>query len=1096
MPNIRKSQSHAAANANAEKADPVGFEQRREEFVQRMVTEGLAKLEDKLKTRKGKRVFRDEVKFQKGLHKEACALRSVVATKHRHELMLLETAVKAARTLQWKGFVEAARPLRRKLGGRALQVMWWAMNTSERKAIQITDLQKWVKGKSRLNNELAIRLRAKLAMFSDLIHQIRTKARHVYRDGDPRFKTYCLEALMLDYSAMEDQSSKDQAEEEAEKARSKKSAARPRSHSLPDLDIAGSGNEDDDSILTATVQLKGAGLSHTYKQLLNKKQQSAWKLQHARTADMHVGENLTVQIGARSFLATVPDVPLGGMFDITIPDWMRGYLADQEESDFMASCRAARHASPLRGVDGDRKQLLIDIASPRSAARKGYTVKKAGFTDSMLDVILMEEENATASAACAVASTESTTRRYPPQNRGDTKEGELKKQGATLGLWHTRYFRLHVHFLTYWKSKAAYQRAQVDTPAKSASAENSAEGSEVVAAVNTKIKRKHSNKKDKLKTAEEVLGRGLDNANSPFSGNSFYAQPDKLEPGCEHATVSDLQATYAATVTPEACFDLHLLQSAVVERTDIVLTFTTTCNASVVRRLRAASHASALSWQEAIYQHYTWYCTSKETELLAFMDMAQAATQAKRTRDSEAAAVVNRTTTDLETAEDDEGICPTSEISTATKSRRVIRRTKTGTDQGLLDRVAPIRIANTAAAAAAAAKNKIADTPRTYSRRMKATLTSHEEAEARRRRKRDELLAEIESTGGETGKRSSQRVHRARSRSRVGVRSRNNSNDSNASASTAAIADDADVVGLEAPDTPPPSFGASGFGSPCEEGVSPSARKARPKSTSLFRLALSGASAALPPPPCDFGALESDEEEQQDQNKSSNFFLRRSPPPHLREPGPHKTTPRPTRALRFKAGAAGVGMAQRAGSPKRGRALLSGGSRIADGSMSPHKRVLAGARRPGWAQVPPPPPAASPKGRAPMSPLPQRGLEKQPRFRSNSPVNEVNELAKTSPPRFEEGAENELPVPAPTTEVDALPVVPQRRSRSQSRPRPPSTRRPPSKPHPKHSSPNAVPSTCADKSPASVCDGATDLNLARKARRSQHRQRRSVRVVF
>ncbi len=70
------------------------------------------------------------------------------------------------------------------------------MNTAERTEVQVTDLRKWLKGKSRLNNELAIRLRAKLAMFSDLIQQIREKARLVYRDGDARFKTYSLEKLM------------------------------------------------------------------------------------------------------------------------------------------------------------------------------------------------------------------------------------------------------------------------------------------------------------------------------------------------------------------------------------------------------------------------------------------------------------------------------------------------------------------------------------------------------------------------------------------------------------------------------------------------------------------------------------------------------------------------------------------------------------------------------------------------------------------------------------------------------------------------------------------------------------------------------------
>ena len=79
---------------------------------------------------------------------------------------------------------------------RAVQVMWWAMNSSERTQIQVTDFRKWLKGKSRLNNELSIRLRAKLAMFSDLIQQIRDKARVVYRDNDPRFLTYCLETLM------------------------------------------------------------------------------------------------------------------------------------------------------------------------------------------------------------------------------------------------------------------------------------------------------------------------------------------------------------------------------------------------------------------------------------------------------------------------------------------------------------------------------------------------------------------------------------------------------------------------------------------------------------------------------------------------------------------------------------------------------------------------------------------------------------------------------------------------------------------------------------------------------------------------------------
>ena len=145
MPRIRKSMSHKAADAAAKATDPAGFEKRREEFVERMVKEGHAKLEAKLETHRGKKVFKDEVKFQKGLHKEAVALRLVVAKKHQRALMLLETALKAARVMRWKDFVGAAKPLRRKLGGRALQVMWWAMNTQERSEIQVTDLHKWMK---------------------------------------------------------------------------------------------------------------------------------------------------------------------------------------------------------------------------------------------------------------------------------------------------------------------------------------------------------------------------------------------------------------------------------------------------------------------------------------------------------------------------------------------------------------------------------------------------------------------------------------------------------------------------------------------------------------------------------------------------------------------------------------------------------------------------------------------------------------------------------------------------------------------------------------------------------------------------------------
>ena len=63
-------------SAHGKRKESLGFEQRREEFIQRMVTEALAKLEKKLKTREGKKVFREEVVFQKNLHKEAITLKS------------------------------------------------------------------------------------------------------------------------------------------------------------------------------------------------------------------------------------------------------------------------------------------------------------------------------------------------------------------------------------------------------------------------------------------------------------------------------------------------------------------------------------------------------------------------------------------------------------------------------------------------------------------------------------------------------------------------------------------------------------------------------------------------------------------------------------------------------------------------------------------------------------------------------------------------------------------------------------------------------------------------------------------------------------
>ena len=47
----------------------------------------------------------------------------------------------------------------------------------------------------------------------------------------------------------------------------------------------------------------------------------------------------------------------------------------------------------------------------------------------MLDVILMDDKPCNSSAAV---------------KEGQPKEGNLKKQGTKLGLWHTRYFRLHV----------------------------------------------------------------------------------------------------------------------------------------------------------------------------------------------------------------------------------------------------------------------------------------------------------------------------------------------------------------------------------------------------------------------------------------------------------------------------------------------------------------------------------------------------------------------------------------------------------------------------------------------------------------------------
>ena len=937
MPANLKSKAHAASDEAAFKADPEGFERRREEFVQRMIAEGLAKLEEKLKTRKGKRVFRDEVRFQKGLHKEATKLRSLVSLQYRRELMLLETAVKAARTIDWTEFVKAARPLRKKLGGRAIQVMWWAMNTSERTEIQITDLNKWLKGKSRLNNELAIRLRAKLAMFSDLIHQIRDKARVVYRDGDPRFQTYCLEALMVDYSAME-QRATDAAGANANFTADTVEGLPKRLSSSSLKNAIGDQLERENvnrNVLTAKVQVTGRNVSHAYQQVLNSSQ-NTWKLQQVRTADIDIGEKLTVQIGARSYLAEVPDVPVGSLFDMNVPGWMRAYLIDQEESDFMASARAAKHSSPAI-------KRSTSVGAPKKLQR-GYSVKKGGYTDSMMDVILMDDES---------AATTAVTVEDEDVSEANTKEGNLKKQGATLGLWHTRYFRLHVHFLAYWKTKSAYLRGQ-------GQADSTGKGP--YSSPGKPKKKKSFNKKNKSKTVDEV------------------------QPSCEHKTITDLQASNANTVTPEACFDLHLLQSAVVESEDIVLTFTTTGNESIVRRLRAPSYASALSWQEAIYQHYTWYCTNKETELLAFMDMAQ---QNKRHNGTDLNRELEETIT-RPRCQSTDGI-----LGVVTKSRRAHYR-----NRGVADRVR--------------------DSPRSHGNRMKSTMASREEAKTRREQRK---AAAQSVSANKTVKRTSSE----------------------------------DTFSM--PQTPP-----------VRRAHRP--RAARPGSESSC--ASDGSDTAAPPPPPSRADIIPAPEQQQPRSRPNALFrlaLKAAGSQNKRLSGRHfqrPDTPPPSRDLRRRA----VNT-----SNKYLRKPNPSGA-----PLSPHQRILVGARRPGWAHQNdgmPPPPAHSPrsphKGRAPMSPLTQRGQTKQRRF-GGTPDSVTKSTSFENSQLDRKDSENDCPLPpsSPTTDL-----------RIKQRPRSINVA-PPPVPHPKHSRSGSEDSIGSQRSQNS--------NGSRSSRRLT--KKRSVRVYF
>lgn len=880
MAHVRKSKSHSEADDKARKADPVGYEERKEEFVQRMVTEGLAKLEDKLRTRHGKKVFRDEVKFQKNLHKEAMALKTKMIQEHRHELRLIETAVVANGSIDWKTFVSAARPLRKKVGGRGIQVMWWAMNTAERTEVQVTDLRKWLKGKSRLNNELAIRLRAKLAMFSDLIQQIREKARLVYRDGDARFKTYSLEKLMEDYSNMADNCA---ATLHASPA--KASASDKEANKATKRELTKSTN-----LLTVKVHVTGKHMAHVYDQTFDLQSKQPWFLRQNRGTSA-IGEPLTVQIGARSFLAYVPDGDDNRVFDIEIPAWMRTYLADQEANDFLASTRARRNSLHAPKLGSRKHTNHNNEAADGSSNRAGHSVKSNnGFADSMLDVILGTPSSSPDASPGKLA------------NEVKVFEGNLLKQGAKFGLWHPRYFRLHVHFLAYWHSKSAYIRG--------------------------------------VKSARNTPSHHVSSPGDEWKPPSNLAQQLGSEGPTRHSNITELQASHDATAAPEACFDLHLLQSAVVERQDIVLTFTAIGNGSVVRRLRAPSHANALAWQEAIYQHYTWYCTNRETELLAFMNTAQHKSRQRKNADDGRGALARETFDGIARPRSNSSDCLLKAI---VKSRREVHRKH--------DLAARVK-----------------DTPRSHGRRMKSSMTTREAAQQWRRQRKDQETAVAAATA-------------------MAALARTQTHPSSGSSSQVRPGDRPALFNAPSSEQPPPDVSDSD--SDDEQPVLPppaSNEETSVQHRSVDKLGV-----------CPLDTALRTAKKQQNEPKQN---VPSTPPPAF-------SPATKTRVIMAAPTAYGDGYSPRG----------SADSPHGQYAMSPHKRVMAGLRRPGWARtrypqleqqlelggesdeeqgsgedsswMPPPPPFSddlldsprSPrKGRVPMSPLQQRGPSKHARF--------------------------------------------------------------------------------------------------------------------
>ncbi len=91
------------------------------------------------------------------------------------------------------------------------------------------------------------------------------------------------------------------------------------------------------NLLTVKVHITGKHMAHVYDQTFDLRSKQPWFLRQNRGTSA-IGEPLTVQIGARSFLAYVPDGDDNRVFDIEIPAWMRTYLADQVYFTFELCC--------------------------------------------------------------------------------------------------------------------------------------------------------------------------------------------------------------------------------------------------------------------------------------------------------------------------------------------------------------------------------------------------------------------------------------------------------------------------------------------------------------------------------------------------------------------------------------------------------------------------------------------------------------------------------------------------------------------------------------------------------------------------------------